>query len=419
MRIRFWIAAAIALGGATPAGAADAPYPDRPVRVFVGLAPGGGTDSVARVLAQKLAEVFRQTFVVDNRPGAGGNVAGEMAARSAPDGHTLIVVTPTHVVNPSLYRDVRYDALKDFTPICLLVHSQYYLSVANAVPAATVKELIALAKTRNPRLTYASSGIGSANHLSGALFTHMAGIEMTHVPYKGGAPALAALIAGEVQVSFTSSVAITQAKAGRLKTLAVTGAKRSPIAPDVPTIAESGVAGYEVTGWYGIVGAGENGEAHRPAPQHDHQPRAARAAGPLHGAGPGSRRRHSRGIRRAPEERAGKVGGRREADRRAGELRIGVRREVPILGPLRGLLGHFGLDQIDQPAHPRLADAVADEDHARAPVVRRPALEPDGRVIDVLHAVDHRRALGPFGDVDDALHAPAGRRRSSPPARQA
>jgi tripartite-type tricarboxylate transporter receptor subunit TctC len=252
MRIRFWIAAAIALGGAMPAGAADAPYPDRPVRVFVGLAPGGGTDSVARVLAQKLAEVFRQTFVVDNRPGAGGNVAGEMAARSAPDGYTLIVVTPTHVVNPSLYRDVRYDALKDFTPICLLVHSQYYLSVANAVPAATVKELIALAKTRNPRLTYASSGIGSANHLSGALFTHMAGIEMTHVPYKGGAPALAALIAGEVQVSFTSSVAITQAKAGRLKTLAVTGAKRSPIAPDVPTIAESGVAGYEVTGWYGI-----------------------------------------------------------------------------------------------------------------------------------------------------------------------
>ena len=125
MPIRFWIPTAIALGGAMPAGAADAPYPDRPVRVFVGLAPGGGTDSVARVLAQKLTEVFRQTFVIDNRPGAGGNVAGEMAARSAPDGHTLIVVTPTHVVNPSLYRDVRYDALKDFTPICLLVHSQY------------------------------------------------------------------------------------------------------------------------------------------------------------------------------------------------------------------------------------------------------------------------------------------------------
>ena len=251
MPIRFLPLAAIALA-ATPCTAADVPYPVRPVRVFVGLAPGGGTDSVARVLTQKLAEVFGQTFVVDNRPGAGGNVAGEMAARSAPDGHTLIIVTPTHVVNPSLYRDVRYDALSDFTPIGLIVHAQYYLSVANAVPAATVKELIALAKNRNPRLTYASSGIGSANHLSGALFTHMAGIEMTHVPYKGGAPALAALIAGEVQVSFTSSVAITQARAGRLKTLAVTGAKRSPIAPDVPTISESGVPGYQVTGWYGI-----------------------------------------------------------------------------------------------------------------------------------------------------------------------
>ena len=252
MRIRFWIAAAIALGGAMPAGAADAPYPDRPVRVFVGLAPGGGTDSVARVLAQKLAEVFRQTFVVDNRPGAGGNVAGEMAARSAPDGHTLIVVTPTHVVNPSLYRDVRYDALKDFTPICLLVHSQYLpvdserrsgrhgkgadRAGEDAQPAAHLRVI---------RHRQRQSPVGRA-------FTHMAGIEMTHVPYKGGAPALAALIAGEVQVSFTSSVAITQAKAGRLKTLAVTGAKRSPIAPDVPTIAESGVAGYEVTGWYGI-----------------------------------------------------------------------------------------------------------------------------------------------------------------------
>jgi tripartite-type tricarboxylate transporter receptor subunit TctC len=156
------------------------------------------------------------------------------------------------VVNPSLYRDVRYDAIKDFAPVGLLVHSQYYLSVANAVPATSVKELIALAKTRNPRLTYASTGIGSANHLAGALFLHMAGIEMTHVPYKGGAPAVAALVAGEVHVSFTSSVAIVQAKAGRLKTLAVTGKKRSSIAPEIPTIAESGVPGYEVTGWYGM-----------------------------------------------------------------------------------------------------------------------------------------------------------------------
>jgi tripartite-type tricarboxylate transporter receptor subunit TctC len=248
MKVHLLIAVAMIAGGA--AFAAEPPYPQRPVRVFVGLAPGGGTDTVARALTQKLAEVFNQTFVVDNRPGAGGNVAGELAARSAPDGHTLIMVTPTHVINPSLYRDVRYDAIKDFTPVCLLVHSQYYLSVANAVPATSVKELITLARTR--RLTYASTGIGSANHLAAALFLHMAGIEMTHVPYKGGAPAVAALVAGEVHVSFTSSVAITQAKAGRLKTLASTGRKRSPAAPEIPTISEAGVPGYEVSGWYGL-----------------------------------------------------------------------------------------------------------------------------------------------------------------------
>jgi len=233
--------------------AAHAAYPDRPVRVLVGLAPGGGTDSVARVMTQKLADVFGQSFVVDNRPSAGGNVAGELAARATPDGYTLIVVTPTHVVNPSLYRDIRYDAIRDFAPVGLIVYAQYYLSVSNSVPVKTVKELIELARTRNPRLSYASSGIGSANHLSGELFKSMAGIEMVHVPYKGGAPALAALISGEVQVSFTSGVAIGHAKAGRLRTIAVTGGKRTPIAPDIPTIAESGVPGYEVTGWYGMA----------------------------------------------------------------------------------------------------------------------------------------------------------------------
>jgi tripartite-type tricarboxylate transporter receptor subunit TctC len=233
--------------------AAGPSYPERPVRVLVGLAPGGGTDSVARVLTQKLVDVLGQPFVVDNRPSAGGNVAGELAARAAPDGYTLITVTPTHVVNPSLYRDLRYDAIKDFAPVGLIVYAQYYLSVSNGVPVKSVKELITLARTRNPRLSYASSGIGSANHLSGELFKSMAGIEMVHVPYKGGAPALAALISGEIQVSFTSGVAISHAKAGRLKTLAVTGGKRTPIAPDIPTIAESGVPGYEVTGWYGLA----------------------------------------------------------------------------------------------------------------------------------------------------------------------
>lgn len=228
-------------------------YPDRPVRVLVAQSAGGGTDSVARIITQRLADALGQTFVVDNRPGAGGNIAGEMAARATPDGHTLIIVTPTHVINPSLYRKVLYDAIKDFAGVSQIVHAQYYLSVANIIPAASVKELIAVAKTRTTRLTYASSGLGSANHLAGELFKTMAGIEMTHIPYKGGAPALSALIAGEVHVSLTSGVILPHAKAGRLKTIAVTGTKRTPLAPDIPTIHEAGLPGYEVVGWYGMA----------------------------------------------------------------------------------------------------------------------------------------------------------------------
>ena len=228
-------------------------YPTRPVRVVVGLAPGGGTDTVGRLMTQKFSEVFSQTFVVDNRPSAGGNVAGELVARANPDGYTLIIVTPTHVVNPSLYRDLRYDAIKDFAPIGLIVYAQYFLSVSNALPVNSVSELLALAKTRPQPLSYASSGIGSANHLSGELFKSLTSINMVHVPYKGGAPALNAVIAGEVQVSFTSSAALPQARAGKLKTIAVTGAKRTAIAPHIPTISESGVPGYEVVGWYGMA----------------------------------------------------------------------------------------------------------------------------------------------------------------------
>ncbi len=255
------LVAVIAYGAIFATSAFAQNYPDRPVRVLVGLAPGGGTDSVARILTQKLADALGQSFVVDNRPSAGGNVAGELAARAAPDGYTLIIVTPTHVINPSLYRNILFDAIKDFAGIGQIVNAQYYLSVANAVPVSSVKELVAHAKTRNPRLTYASTGIGSANHLSGELFKTMAGIEMTHVPYKGGAPALSALIAGEIQVSFTSAVIIPHSKAGRVKTIAVTGAKRTPLAPDIPTINEAGVAGYEVIGWYGMAAPAKTSRA--------------------------------------------------------------------------------------------------------------------------------------------------------------
>jgi tripartite-type tricarboxylate transporter receptor subunit TctC len=255
-RMKFRIVLAAALLGAAvldTAHAAEQAYPSRPVRVIVGLAPGGGTDTVGRVLIQKLSDVFGQSFVVDNRPSAGGNVAGELVAKATPDGHTLLIVTPTHVVNPSLYRDLRYDALRDFAAVALIVYSQYYLSVSNASGVNSVGELLAVAKSRPQPLSYASSGIGSANHLSGELLKTMTGINLVHVPYKGGAPALNALIANEVQVSFTSFAALPHAKAGRIKTIAVTGSKRTPIAPNIPTISESGVPGYQVVGWYGLA----------------------------------------------------------------------------------------------------------------------------------------------------------------------
>ena len=247
------LAAVLAAWVAPAAGAAQQDYPSRSVRVLVGLAPGGGTDTVTRLVTTRLADTFGQSFVVDNRPGAGGNVAGELAARSTPDGYTLITVTPTHVINPSLYKSLRYDAIKDFTPVVRIVDSQYFLSASNSLPVSSVSELLALAKTSPKPISYASSGIGSANHLSGELFKTTAGINLVHVPYKGGAPALNALIANEVQLSFTSSAALPHAKAGRLKTLASTGAKRTAAAPHIPTLGEAGLPGYVVVGWYGLA----------------------------------------------------------------------------------------------------------------------------------------------------------------------
>ena len=231
-----------------------ASYPERPVRVLVGLAPGGGTDTYARIISSRLSETLGEQFVVDNRPGAGGNVAGELAAHAVADGYTLLVATPTSVINSHLFRNMRYDVLKDFTPVVQLVNSQFVLSVRSSVPVNSVKELIALARAEGGKLAYASSGIGSSNHLAGELFKTMAGIAMAHVPYKGAGPALSAVLAGEVGVIFSSSASVIgHARAGRVRMLAVTGPKRTPIMPDIPTIAESGVPGYSVTGWYGFV----------------------------------------------------------------------------------------------------------------------------------------------------------------------
>jgi len=232
----------------------QAAYPERPVRVIVGLAPGGGTDTIARIMTQKLTEAFGQSFVIDNRPSSGGNIAGEMLARAQPDGYTLLVITPTHVVNGSLFTDIRYNVVRDFTGVVNMVYSQYALSVRTSVPAHTVAEFIALAKTTPQKLLYASSGIGTANHLSAELFKSMAGIDLTHVPYKGSAPAVNALLSGEVQALFSSlGGLIPHVRAGRLRTLGVTGPRRTPTAPEIPTIAEAGVPGFEVSGWYGLA----------------------------------------------------------------------------------------------------------------------------------------------------------------------
>lgn len=228
-------------------------YPHRPVRVLVGLGPGGGSDTVARIMAVKLTDMLGQTFVVDNRPSAGGAIASEIVAKAAPDGYTLLLMTPTHVVTPNLRSNVGYDPVRDFAAIVLATYTPYVLSVRNAVSATNVKELIALAKTQ--KLTFASSGMGGANHLTAELFMHMAGVSMIHVPYKSGAQANSALIAGEVHVSFTAiGGLIPHIKSGRVRALAVTPGKRSAAAPDIPTIAESGVPGFEVIGWYGFAG---------------------------------------------------------------------------------------------------------------------------------------------------------------------
>jgi tripartite-type tricarboxylate transporter receptor subunit TctC len=249
MKIRLFAYAA--LGALACAMAQAQEYPTRPVRVLVGLGPGGGTDTVTRVLTTRLTETMGQSFVVDNRPGAGGVIASEIVAKAAPDGYTLLAMSPTHVVTPILRPNVGYDALRDFAPILLTVYTPYVLSVRNNVEARNVKELIALAKTQ--KLIFASSGIGGTNHLTAELFKYMAGVNMVHVPYKSGAQANAALIAGEIHVSFTAIGGLMpHIKAGRVRALGVTTAKRSPTTPDIPTIAEAGVPGFEVLGWYGL-----------------------------------------------------------------------------------------------------------------------------------------------------------------------
>jgi tripartite-type tricarboxylate transporter receptor subunit TctC len=227
-------------------------YPDRPVRLLVPVAAGGPTDLVARMLAEKLSQMWGQKVVVENRGGAGTNIGNEMIARSTPDGYSLLFATASLAVNASLYRSLSYDAIADFAPVSLATTLPYFAFVPNSSKAHSIKDLIALAKANPGKMTLASPGTGSAPHLAGALFLQMAKIEMTHVPYRGAAPALNDLIPGRVDCYFGSGALLSNWRSGQLRALATTGAKSDPAAPELPPIAEAGVPGYEVIGWQAV-----------------------------------------------------------------------------------------------------------------------------------------------------------------------
>jgi tripartite-type tricarboxylate transporter receptor subunit TctC len=239
------------VGCAGFAAAAES-YPHKPVRMIVAVPPGGPADTLARLVGPRLAEALGQTVVIDNRPGANGIIAYEMTARAVPDGYTFALVAAGVAINPSLYRTVAYDPLKDFAAITHGVSVPNILVVHPSVAAKSVRDLVALAKGAQGRLAFASAGNGTSGHLALELFRMSAGLQLVHVPYKGGGPALVELIAGQVQALFSIALAATpQVKAGKVRALAITSAERSPVAPELPTVAESGFPGFEVIGWFG------------------------------------------------------------------------------------------------------------------------------------------------------------------------
>ena len=232
-------------------------YPSRPVRIIVGFAPGGATDIMARLMGQSLSERLRQPFVIENKPGAATNIATEAVVNAAPDGYTLLVVTSVNAINASVYEKLNFNLIRDVVPIASIHREPFVMEANPSVPVKTVAEFIAYAKANPGKLTMASAGIGSGNHISGELFKMMTGVNLVHVPYRGGGPALVDLISGQVQVLFaTMSSSIEYVRAGKLRALAVTTATRSSVLPDIPTVAEF-VPGYESSFWTG-VGAPKN-----------------------------------------------------------------------------------------------------------------------------------------------------------------
>jgi tripartite-type tricarboxylate transporter receptor subunit TctC len=255
MRLMIAASAAVLMGAGFVGNANAQTYPTKPIRMVVPFPPGGTTDILGRVAAQKLSEALGQQVIVDNRPGAGGNIGTEAVAKSPPDGYTLLTDPgSTLTINPSLFAKLPFDPLKDFAPITILAAVPNLLVVHPSLPVRNVKELIALAKSKPGQLNYASSGAGQSTHLSMELFKSMAKVNMIHVPYKGSSPAITDLLGGHVLLMFDNMPsALPHAKAGKLRGIAVSTAKRSPVTPDVPTVAESGLPGFEVSVWFAVL----------------------------------------------------------------------------------------------------------------------------------------------------------------------
>jgi tripartite-type tricarboxylate transporter receptor subunit TctC len=230
------------------------PWPSKPIRFVVPYPAGGPLDAVARLLGQRVGENVKQPVIVDNKAGAGGNIGAEFVARSSPDGYTILMgAVATHAINPALYASMPYDAIRDFVPITQVASTPNVLVVNPRVPASNVKEFIAYAKANPGKLNFGSGSTGSAGHLAGELFKSMAGVQMTHVPYKGAAPAMQDLVGGEVQLMFDNlASSLSQVKAGKIRALAVTTSRRSSLAPELPTIAESGLPGFDISTWFGV-----------------------------------------------------------------------------------------------------------------------------------------------------------------------
>jgi tripartite-type tricarboxylate transporter receptor subunit TctC len=246
----FWAMSALAWA----LGVAAADYPDKPVRMIVGFPAGSGVDILARLAGQKLAETYGQQFVIDNRPGAGSNIAANLAAKAAPDGYTIFLGTVANAINATLYAKLPFDFTRDFAPIVLAASAPNLLVVHPSVPARSVAELIRLAKAQPGQLSFGSSGTGTAPHLAGELFKRMAGIDIVHVPYRGGPQATTDLIGGQYAMLFAiSSTVLPHIKSGRLRTLAITTLARMPSLPEVPTVAESGLPGFEAVTWFGFM----------------------------------------------------------------------------------------------------------------------------------------------------------------------